>query len=151
MKNQVVVDELRRLAALHNGMLQPRVVVEAASHKDSPLHSHFQWDDSAAALSWRLHQARQLINVVVTAYRDGDGAETEARVFVSLTSDRSKTGDGYRVLATVLSDEAQRAQLLADAKQDMIAFKVRYRILVELAAVFDAIDEVVEQPQLVET
>ena len=60
-----------------NGRLTPEGVVRAASDPDSPLHEHFQWDDSEAAKSWRLQQARCLIHsVTVTVTVDEKNVST---------------------------------------------------------------------------
>jgi len=46
------------------GRLSPADVVETARDPASPLHHCFDWDDSTAAESWRLEQARRLIRSV---------------------------------------------------------------------------------------
>lgn len=149
MKNPIIVAELRRIAEENGGTLKPSDVVEAARSEDSPLHSQFEWDDDTAAEQWRLHQARNLINRVVVQYEAPGREPINAQVFVSLTTDRNKHGEGYRVMADVMSDAEHRAQLLADAKNDMIGFKTRYRSLTELADVFMAIDRAVEERETV--
>ena len=138
MKNPIIVAELRRIAEEHGGTLKPADVVESARAEESPLHPHFQWDDDLAAEQWRLQQARQLINAVVVSYPAGSREPIEHQMFVSLTTDRKKGGEGYRVLADVMSDAEHRAQLMLDAKRDLIGFKSRYRSLTELADVFAA-------------
>jgi hypothetical protein len=143
VKSSAIVTELKRLTMAHGGTLRPGTVVEAARDPQSPLHSAFDWEDSSAAAKYRLWQARQLINVVVTYEKVGDGNEVAHRVFVSLTPDRySEDAVGYRLLTGVMGDEAQRRQLLADAKEDMRRFQAKYKTLTELAAVFAAMESV---------
>lgn len=51
------------------GRLSPAAVVETARDPSSPLHHCFDWDNTSAAESWRIEQARRLIRsvrVVVT-------------------------------------------------------------------------------------
>jgi len=48
-----------------HGSLTAKEVLDLARPKSSPIHSHFDWNDSEAAESWRLHQARMLIACVV--------------------------------------------------------------------------------------
>jgi hypothetical protein len=136
MKNPIIVSELRRLASEHGGVLKPEVVVDAARDADSPLHSQFEWDDDKAAHAHRLWQARILIGRVVVSY-DAPSGKVEHQVFVSLSPDRAK-GEGYRVMAEAMADEDMRAQLLADAKAEMLSFRHKYARLTELGAVFDA-------------
>lgn len=145
MKNPIIVAELKRIAEENGGTLKPVDVVDAARPDDSPIHSQFEWDDDTAAEQWRLHQARNLINAVVISYPVGSREQVEHRVFVSLSTDRQKDAEGYRLMTDVMSDVGHRSQLLADAKRDMIGFKSRYRTLTELADVFAAIDHVVQE------
>ena len=59
-------DVVAALAELESsgGRLTPNGVVEAARDAASPLHYHFEWDDSVAAEQHRLDQARRLITSV---------------------------------------------------------------------------------------
>ena len=137
MKNPIIIAELKRIAAAHGGILQAETVVSVARDPASPLHSQFTWDDGEAAIEWRLHQARVLISRVVVKY-DAATGPVEHQVFVSVSTDRKAEGGGYRILADALSDDELRAQLLADARRDMAAFRQKYARLTELADVLDA-------------
>jgi len=106
-------DYLLELAEQNDGVLTTEAVLEDARQDTSPLHKHFQWDDTVAAESYRRWQARSLIakcRITVEA-----GEESTIRAFVSLPSDRGLEG-GYRVTTTVLSDDDQRDELLADMR-----------------------------------
>lgn len=142
-RESAIRNELERLARQYGGVLKPEAVVDAARDEQSPLHDSFEWDDSKAAQSHRLWQARQLISVVVRYESVGNG-NVAHRVFVSLTPDRKEGGEGYRLATTVLSDAALRAQMLADARADMLRFRGKYKELEELARVFEAMDAVQE-------
>lgn len=139
-----IVEELKRIAAENGGILRPRDIVDEARVPDSPLHRCFEWDDSVAAEQYRLWQARAMTRVLVSYERTPSGKVIPCRVFVSLTPDREASG--YRVVADVLNDPAQRQQMLADAYAEMRRFRLKYQHLVELAKVFEAIDAV--QPPL---
>jgi hypothetical protein len=141
-RDSAIREELLRLAKRDGGELKPEAVVRAARPESSPLHASFDWDDSEAAQRWRLHQARQLIRVVVTYEPGKDGDDVPQRVFVSLTPDRKGEGVGYRLMVDVMADVEARAQLLADARSDMYLFRTKYRRLTELAEVFDAMERV---------
>jgi hypothetical protein len=137
LKNREVIAELKRMADRHGGLLTPEVVVRSAESERSPLHNYFTWEDDAAARSWRLHQARQLLSVCVE-YIGGENSGHETRVFVSLKSDRVE--GGYRPLVSVLEDVTLRDQLLLDAMESMAFFREKYRQLKELGIVFRAIE-----------
>lgn len=47
-----------------NGRITPELVLSEAVKPTSPLHDHFEWDDTKAAHRWRLVQARELIRSV---------------------------------------------------------------------------------------
>ncbi len=131
-----VTSEIRRIARRHNGMVRPKDVVKSAEPESSPLHRYFDWDDSEAAYNWRLHQARNLLRVVVE-YPEGE-KDRAIRVVTSLTPDRM-AGNGYRVTTEVMSDEGHRRQMLADALAELRTFERKYRELKELAEVFAAV------------
>lgn len=135
MKNVKVIKELNRLSATNGGLLMPEVVVEAAKPKTSPLHKHFEWNNTKAAAQHRLWQARQLISVCVTIL---PGETEPMQCFSSLSTDRGN-GGGYRTTVEVLSNEDMRQQLLQDALHDMNSFQRRYASLRQLAQVFAAI------------
>lgn len=129
--------ELKKLVAKHGGKVTPRLVVEYARNPRTALHARFTWDDGEAAEKYRLWEARALLNVFVTVLVP----DTEpVRVFTSLSTDRHKRG-GYRLTTSVLSDTEHRAIMLADAKRELHAVKLRYQHLNELAEVWAAINK----------
>lgn len=139
MKTPEIVSELEAIRNANSGVLIPEKVVEFAADPNSALHSQFEWDDTEAAREYRLHQARNLIRVVVTMLPN---TTKETRAYVSLISDRSnKSGGGYRTMVDVLSDEDRRRELLSMALADMRRWREKYGELKELAAIFDAIDD----------
>ena len=138
-KGKVYLEEMKRIARKHRGLLRASDIVEEARPVKNPLHSAFEWNDTEAAERYRIWQARQLIAVSVE-YLENVRTEEPVRVFASLKSDR-KNG-GYRAVADLLSDDEMREQLLQDALEDMIFFRRKYRQLEELSAVFEEMDKV---------
>ena len=132
-------EELETIRQHHGGVLKPAEVVQFARNPKTALHAKFVWDNDAAAEAYRIYQARQLIRVTVSMI---PSTETNARVFVSLRSDRKNNeGGGYRAVVDVLSDEEQQAEMLADALAELNVFRRKYSRLRQLAAIFAAIDE----------
>ena len=138
VKDERIVSAIQAVAK--DGIISPVDIVQTARSKSSPLHDYFEWDDGVAAQAFRLHQARNLIRVVVQVMEMPDKTEREVRVFVSLPSDRNECG-GYRVMAEVLTDDALREELLESALADLRTFRKKYESLKELASVFIVIDE----------
>ena len=139
MAKAEVRNELHRIQTLNGGLLRASDVVEEARNPESPLHSSFNWDDTAAAHQWRLQQARQLIRVVVEMLPYNE-PQYEVRAYVSLTPDRVQDNGGYRVMTEVLASPPERQQMLADALDELNRLKVRYHQLSELDSVFRAIE-----------
>ena len=138
VRSEKVYTELERIRAASDGLLSPADVVRAARAKRSPLHGLFTWDDTAAAQEWRIHEARNLIRVIVQVLPQ-TGEETT--VYVSLSQDRKNEG-GYRHVAEVIYDDDLRTDMLATAMDELRALQKKYKKLKELAAVFAALEEV---------
>ena len=122
------------------GLLNPHDVVKFAENPKTALHSCFTWDDGIAAEQWRLHEARNLIRVIVEVIPN-ENNEIIYRAFISLPKDRHNEG-GYRSIGSVLSNEELRKQLLNQAMLEMKSFKKKYQDLNELCEVFTAMKKV---------
>lgn len=137
--NAEISAELNRIAAANNGVLNPAKVVEAARHKDSPIHNQFTWDNTRAAELYRLEEARRMIRVVVIVDQT---TKKETRAWVSLSTERHPIAGGYRRIEKVSKNPISRAQMLADAIAEMQYFRTKYGRLRELADVFAAMDRI---------
>ena len=135
-------EELEEIRLTNDGVLCAADVVEYARNPQTSLHNHFEWDDTRAAEQYRLWQARELIRVVVQTRPTSD---VPTRVYVSLTDDRHSNGGGYRTLDDVLRSETMRKALLRQAYTDMVRFEIKYRQLLEIAAVIDEMKSVRKQ------
>lgn len=121
-----------------DGKLTAAEVVEVARDPAHPLHGYFEWDDSAAAIQWRLVQARNLIRFIVEKRDEVD--EQPMHIFTSLTPDRLRPLGGYRMTETILADTELRNVMLQDARNELERTRRKYAILTELANVWRAID-----------
>ena len=108
------------------------------------MHRYFEWDDSAAAESWRMEQARKMVRSV--RIRPIEAPEQEpVRAFHIVTTETE--GRGYASIPRIVVDENLTAQLVARAKQDLAIWRRRYKQLAkvpELAPLFAAVERVVE-------
>lgn len=59
------VAEVLVCLAKRDGKVTPEAFLEAATPTDSPIHDLFEWNDTVAAVSHRLHQARQIVRSVI--------------------------------------------------------------------------------------
>lgn len=137
MKTINLQDELNLVKESHNGVLKPIDVVNWANENpDSILYARFEWDNSKAGHQYRLWQARHIINVQVTS------VETQStRMFVSVQSQRKLADGGYHTVEDVLDDPNLYAEMLEEARSELNRLRRKYRALVELKSIWDAIDK----------
>lgn len=137
--NKKAIKELEQIRKKNGGILFPEAVVEFARNEKTELHQYFEWNDNRAAELYRLRQARDLIRVVVEIHEE---SQEQVRAYVSLSTER---GEGYRSIASVMSDKDLTAVLLADAKRDLDTFRRKYSILKgisEMEPIFMAIEKI---------
>lgn len=127
--------ELETVRKKNGGILRPAQVVSFARDPKTALHDRFEWDDTQAAIEFRLEQARQIIRFTVRVV----GSNPEPiHAYVSLRSDRSG-GDSYRSIEDVMRMPALRDQLLAQALREAESWRTRYERFSELSPIRDAI------------
>lgn len=113
-----------------SGDLTPRLVVDAARPTDSPLHSHFEWDDTLAAEKWRLDQAGQLLRVT---FKPDPTQPTHLRAFVAIKGEDSPQSS-YVPTETAMQDDFMRTLVLRSMNREWKSFKKRYEHMAEFAA-----------------
>lgn len=141
---QLVGETVERLADLNGGVCPPSALVDEAKPEEHPLHNLFEWDDSAAAESYRRQQARQVINSirVVPAIEDGSAPAPSFPAFVSVSKiDEDGVSRGYKPLSIVVEKPEEYAQVLAEANAAFAALRRRYAALKEFGPVFAALDQ----------
>lgn len=112
------------------------VLEQARNDENSELHKCFEWDDSVAAEKYRLTQARQVIQFLVIKPEKKD--EPQVRVFQITTETNN-----YQPTRLFIQQPDEYKALLQRAKNELSAFKTRYKTLSELENVFAEIDKVV--------
>lgn len=137
---------LTKLARQHGGVLMVDHVLEEAKSESSPLHSHFEWNDSVAAEAHRRNQARTLIQRCKITLIETE--PVQIRAFVSLPTDRDN-GGGYRLTSTVMSDEMLKQELLRDIKMTIQRWTKKMHLLDQDLA--EALIEVEERVTLATT
>lgn len=107
-------------------------LVEVSRPKRAPLHNEFEWNNTKAAAAYREIQARHIINSI-EIIRD---EREPIRAYFNIV----RTDPQYRHIDTIMQQADERAALLNMALRELEAFRRKYAQLVELAAVFEAID-----------
>lgn len=136
---KAIADRLARIAKRNGGVLTPNAVIEDARDESSPLHAHFEWDDSEAAKQWRLEQARALIRSVKVEI------QTEARTVSTVRYVRSpeaeKGEQGYVDVPSLRTREDLAREAL---RRELAAAKALFDRCESLADAFQMREEVIE-------
>lgn len=117
---------LIQLARRNGGVLKVDDVLDEAKDETSPLHKHFEWDDTAAADKYRRDQARHLIQKCKITLIENE--PVSIRAFVSLQSDRD-SGGGYRLTSEVVTDERRKQELLHDIQLTIARWTQKMHLL----------------------
>lgn len=124
------------------GQLTPHDVVQEASRESSALHSYFEWDDSKAAVEYRLSQARALVAAVVLIQSDDYEIKKPIRAFVNISYEDSNS---YESVIEVMGNMELRERVLDSLEADMQRQKEKLETFTELAEIVDGIEIVQER------
>ena len=140
---QIAGEELERVREFH-GTLEAEILVEESRPKDAPLHEEFDWDNKKAGHKWRVHQARNIINVVTIRHLNPAVEEAPAYVNITVGPAVDPEERHYAAIEDVLNDPQQRADLVQRALEKLLRVQREFRHLRELAGIWSAIDAAVE-------
>lgn len=117
--------ELMKVRQDH-GVLNAKNVVETARPPEHPLHSRFEWDNSVAGESWRLHQASELIRSVRITYKEPDesGPGRSVRAFHAVPN---PNGYAFDPVEEVVADPFRRGLMLSTMEREWKAMYRRYQ------------------------
>lgn len=122
--------------------INPDVVVKHAKQPSSPLHKYFEWDDSKAAHSFRLQQARALIASIRIEEDDGN----RYPAFLSVTLENHNKA--YVGIEKISESEDLINQVLFSALRELRYWSAKHQKLKNfLPAVFDEIKKAEETYQ----
>lgn len=138
---KLVGEHIEMLRQKFKGELTPEDVLADARHDNSPLHSFFEWDNSAAAEQHRLGQARGLIRAVVAVYTRDDKPAIRQRAYIHVPEGRTSH---YREASHAMSQRSTREAILKQALAELQQWKRKYKDLQEFAALIDIIDRIDE-------
>jgi hypothetical protein len=136
-----IFDEIRQ----EHGVLTPELVLEEAKDPKSPLHPHFEWDDTVAARKYRVSQAKRLITTLVVRT---SVIERRAHVYVRHEEPAAqrkypkRVDASYLPLDAALANPGSRKQIVMRALRELQAFRRKYRDLSELSALWDEFDRI---------
>jgi hypothetical protein len=102
-----VMDKFVNEIIKEEGECSASYLVEKAKDESSPVHNHFEWDDTICGIEYRLTQARKYLRVVVV---NVEGYE-EKLVHIPPPIDSDKREGTYKTLTVTVKtpDEFERA------------------------------------------
>lgn len=120
----------------------PSEYVEAARAEDSPLHPTLEWDDMVAAHAHRIEQARGILRNIVVVREGAEGEKPgQIQAFVSIKTDERQE---YVSTAQIVADDTLRERMLAEALNQLQAWRKRYAHLSELQELLAVVDAQIE-------
>lgn len=132
LRRKEVLNELKDIER-SNKILNAEGVIARATDPNNPLHRYFEWDDSEAAMKWRLQQAHALILSFKVVIK-----EKQVNAFMNVKVQINKEEvRGYFSAERVLSDAELHQQVLEQAVRDLEYWKLKYDNLIELRPVLD--------------
>ena len=126
MSNQQLLrDEISRLAKIHKPVLAEHLVAAAANPK-SPIHHMFEWNDTVAAHKHRLTMAKQMLRQLLN-HLQYKGQAVEVRAWIPLKVDEQGNqieGSGHYVpfekLTFATGQKAYMTQQLSMAAKNVV-------------------------------
>lgn len=130
---------LEMLKKRAKGELTPQDVLDDAKGHNSPLHSFFEWDDTAAAQQHRLNQARGLIRSVVAIYTSATEPAKRMAAYVHIAEGETSH---YRSTDHAMAQKATRDQVLQRAWREFVSWRNRYKDLEEFSKLIAVSEEI---------
>lgn len=129
-----------------DGLITPPAVVESARPDSSPLHHHFEWDDTEAAHSFRLSQARGLIRRFEVEVTIATGT-VKLPVYsnVRITQPSGQVVQGYARTHDILKDPVRKEALLRSVRDAARRLLEQAKNLDEASNLRDALEQFVEK------
>lgn len=135
----VAASELKRIKRVE-GVLKAQIVVDHARDPSNPIHKCFKWDDTEAANSYRLYQARCLMHNLYTVKWKEDEA-TPDRPFI-FNVQTEEDGRQYKTAAEIMDDRPAYDYLFDNAVAIIKGWRKRFAHIKELEGIHREIDKV---------
>ncbi len=117
-KNAQVVGEFIE-EKFPNGGVKPKIIVDLARPKSSPLHKFFDWDDAHAAEMFRRKQAGDLIASLQVVYIGGESQKAYESVILN--------GRSYEPISKIRNSQNLTDQVIAVAIRELEFWELKYR------------------------
>lgn len=130
-------EEIDRIKKV-KGKLTAKILVDEAKKKDNPLHNFFEWDNGKAGVSWRLQQARVLINLITYDLITSKGKKKIYRYELIKTNGNSE----YLEVDEILTNKKFKEQIIQQALKELEYWKKKYEIYAEFKPIVKQINKI---------
>ncbi|KKL08828.1 hypothetical protein LCGC14_2571990 [marine sediment metagenome] len=130
----VIGEHIESLAK--NDIITPADLVKDAAKKSSPLHRCFQWDDTEAAVGYRLSQAAHLLRCIEVTIEREDETIFCVRAFHHVNTEQQQ---GYTTIETARNDPKMWDCVKLQAITEIKNWQQKYKNIVEFETIFEAI------------
>ena len=120
----LAAEVLNKLA--EQNRLDAENVVEVSKPEGAVLHDDFEWDDAVAAIKFRNHQARNIINALVVVEEEMP-EEPPMRVFFKI----EENTNNYTPLKTIMQSADSTEALLRKALSELQVYKMKFDSIVK--------------------
>lgn len=145
---QKAYDAIEKIRSSKGGACSADDVVAAARSARNPLHNLFEWDDSQAAHEYRLQQARTVLRALEVTYKEREHEPTRAFEVVVKERKSDKPSEAKTLWSSheqAVSDPRSREALIAEAVQQLMAWRRRFKMLNEFDRLLGAIDAAIDE------
>jgi len=143
-KAALLRESIREIIAL-NGHCTPKLLLESARSKASPIHSFFEWNQRTAAEAWRREQASTYLRKITIRLECGNSETVLTREFVHLPSEVNGTRGKYITIGQAIEDDEVIDKVMAAAAKDLRVFQERYAVYQRLAGTRHEVSKAIYQ------
>jgi len=135
-------NELRRIHKKFGELKAGHVVAESKPTL-AVLHPCFEWNDAKAATEFRLHQARNIINIVQVTTTAETGRKSTVPEFINVHAPTEEDSQArvYQPVEIAMNDPETRRGIMEACLNKLLMVRDNYRNLLEFNRVWAAIDE----------
>lgn len=144
---QQVGERLEKLKNLNDGVLKPKIVVDDAKNKNSPLHNAFEWNNNRAAEQWLLQQARNLINSieikVITSHK-----EVKTKLFFNIKKNEYQGTREYKTTEDIMNNPVDQEKVRQTFISELERLQKKFEIFEFLSNEMLIFDEIISSQKV---
>lgn len=139
----IVVKYIEDIKRRRGGITAGLLVTEAYKNK-SPLHNCFEWDDTKAALQYRIVQAREILRAIVVEVEETEknNEPTYTRYFIAPPEIEEAEGTTYVTVIDVRNNKELHLAYLRQLLRELYAIRDKIKGYKEFINIVSAIEAI---------